>query len=63
MLISVDNSWIKNAEKKIVDKQKVKNNESTNYPLEHKTDNPLERNKINRLEKTYNHIHTAYDKY
>ncbi len=63
MLISVDNSRKKYSKENSVDKQEVKNIEFTCYPQKSGIPNSLKNNKINRVEKTYNHIHTAYDKY
>lgn len=63
MLINVDKCYFKISEKNNVHKLKVKNVKSTSYPPEKIKYNPLKYKKLGSVEETYNHIHTAYDKY
>ncbi len=63
MLINVDKSFFKNKNKNSVDKHAIKNIPSTSIPHIKEKFNPMENKKLNKVERSYNHIHTAYDKY
>lgn len=63
MFINVDNSCPNKKKNISVYNCKINNIKSTNYPPQKKNYNIPKNKKINSLEMTYNHIHTAYDKY